>query len=201
MMTIETEPTTNAGELLTFFKALADPNRLRIVGLLAQESRTVEDLAAALDLSNGTTSHHLTRLASAGLVEARPDGHYRYYSLRDDHLNSLAGRLLGKDALPGLAADVDLDAFDRKVLATFLGADGRITAFPVQQKKYLVLLRHVVGALEPGVRYTERALNEILKRFNDDTATLRRTLVEFGFMEREGGGGEYWLSARQPQPR
>ncbi len=201
MMTTETAPTNDVSELLDFFKALADPNRLRIVGLLAQQSRTVEDLAAALELSNGTTSHHLNRLATAGLVEARPQGHYRFYSLRDDHLSALAGRLLGKDALPRLAADVDLDAFDRKVIATFVGADGRITAFPVQQKKLLVLLRHVAGALEPGIRYSERALNEILKRFNDDTATLRRSLVEFGFMERQGGGGEYWLSARQPQPR
>lgn len=181
-------------ELIAFFKALADPNRLRIVGLLAQESRTVEDLAAALNISNGTTSHHLSRLTAAGLVEARPDGHYRYYSLRDDHLNELAGRLLGKDSLPRLAEDVDLDAFDRKVLATFTDADGRITAFPVQQKKYLVLLRHVAAALEPGVRYPERTLNEVLKRFNDDTAQLRRSLVEFGFMQREGGGGEYWLA-------
>lgn len=181
-------------ELLTFFKALADSNRLRIVGLLAQESRTVEDLAAALNLSNGTTSHHLARLAAAGLVEARPVGHYRYYSLRDDHLSSLAGRLLGKDSLPRLADDVDVDAFDRKVLATFTDADGRIVAFPAQQKKYLVLLRYVLSSLERGVRYPERELNEILKRFNDDTAQLRRSLVEFGFMQREGGGGEYWVA-------
>lgn len=194
MDTTVTEPTNDVAELLTFFKALADTNRLRIVGLLAQGSQTVEDLAAALGISNGTTSHHLTRLAAAGLVEARPEGHYRFYSLRDDHLNALAGRLLGKDALPRLAADVDLDAFDRKVLASFTDADGRILAFPAQQKKYLVLLRHVVGALEPGVRYPERALNEILKRFHEDSAQLRRSLVEFGYMEREGGGGEYWLS-------
>ena len=45
---------------------------------------------------------------------------------------------------------------------------------------------------EPGVRYCERELNEILRRFNEDTARLRRALVEHGLMGRDGGGGAYW---------
>jgi hypothetical protein len=62
----------------------------------------------------------------------------------------------------------------------------------IKLKKQLVLLRHVLKAVEPGVRYAERELNEILRRFNDDTARLRRALVDHGLMEREGGGGAYW---------
>jgi hypothetical protein len=50
----------------------------------------------------------------------------------------------------------------------------------------------VVKAFEPGVRYTEKEVNEILMRFNEDTAQLRRDLVDFHFMAREGGGGAYW---------
>lgn len=188
-------PAAGNAELLSFFKALADPNRLRIVGLLAQQSLTGEDVAAALNISTGTASHHLQRLTDAGLIEARPSGHYRHYTLREDHLSALASRLLGSDKLPRLADDVDLDAFDRKVLATFVGEDGRILAFPVQRKKYEVVLRFVLGAIDPGVRYSERALNEVLKGFHEDYAQLRRSLIEFGYMEREGGGGEYWLSA------
>lgn len=179
-------------ELLDFFKALADPSRLRIVGLLARAPQTVEQLAAALGLSTGTTSHHLRRLAGAGLVEAQAEGYYRTYSLRDEALREKAARLLGDQALPRLAEDADLQAWERKVLQTFCDADGRITAFPAQQKKQLVLLRHVLAAFEPGVRYGERELNEILRRFNDDTARLRRALVDHGLMAREGGGGAYW---------
>jgi hypothetical protein len=55
-----------------------------------------------------------------------------------------------------------------------------------------VLLNYVLQAFEPGKRYSERELNEILKRYNADTAFLRRSLVEYKLMGREGGGGEYW---------
>lgn len=185
-------PAAEVDELLGFFRALADPSRLRIVGLLARSPQNVGELAAALGLSAGTTSHHLRRLAEVGLVEARADGYYRTYSLRDEALREKAARLLGEQALPRLAADADLEAWERKVLGTFCDPDGRIASFPAQQKKQLVLLRHVVAAFTPGVRYAERELNEILSRYNEDTARLRRALVDHGLMRREGGGGAYW---------
>lgn len=187
-------PTDRTDALLGFFKALADLNRLRIVGLLSQESHTVEDLAASLDLSEGTVSHHLRRLAAIGLVEARAEGYYRHYTLRPEVLQRLAGDLLRTESLPALADDVDLGAFERKVLRTFLDEDGRIKAFPVQAKKLRVLLEHVVKAVEAGRRYPERELNGVLGRFHDDVASLRRSLVEEGLMQREGGGGSYWLA-------
>jgi hypothetical protein len=53
-------------------------------------------------------------------------------------------------------------------------------------------LRYVVEAFEPEKCYSEKRVNEILKGYFHDTATLRRELVGFGLMKREGGGGEYW---------
>jgi predicted transcriptional regulator len=179
-------------ELLDFFKALADANRLKIVGLLVSRSYTVEQLAAVLGLGVSTTSHHLARLAQAGLVSARTEGHYYNYSLQTDALQAMAQRLLATENLQRLSGDADLDAFDRKVLETFLAADGRIKAFPAQDKKYQVILRHVVKAFEPGMRYSEKQVNEILLRYHDDTASLRRGLIETRLMSRAGGGGEYW---------
>jgi len=187
---METEIQFN--ELLQFFKAMADRNRLKIVGLLSQKSHTVEQLSALLGLSMSTTSHHLSHLAKADLVEARTDGHYYLYSLRPETLQEMSQRLLHQEALPGLAAEVDTQAYDRKVLQTFTDEEGRITAFPSQLKKYQVLLRYVVKAFEPGIRYPEKQVNDILSRFHEDTADLRRGLVEFKLMAREGGGGAYW---------
>jgi hypothetical protein len=54
------------------------------------------------------------------------------------------------------------------------------------------VLRYVVKAFEPGVRYSERQVNDILSRFHADTASLRRELVGAKLMQREGGGGAYW---------
>ena len=186
-------------ELLAFFKALADQNRLKIIGLLAQRPYSVEKLAEALGLGVSTTSHHLSRLSKAGLVSARAEGHYYIYSLNSDTLRVMAQRLLNEEDLPRLSAEINEDAFDRKVLSSFTNSQGQITSFPNQEKKFLVLLRYVRQAFEPGVRYPEKQVNEILGRFNEDTALLRRNLVEYGLMAREGGGGEYWLIDPEPE--
>jgi predicted transcriptional regulator len=179
-------------ELLSFFRALADQSRLKIVGLLAQQPYPVEQLSAMLGLGESTVSHHLSRLSEAGLVSAKADGHYSVYSLEPEAVSLMARRLLRTERLSELAGGVDKSGFERKVLATFTGPDGRFTAFPAQEKKYLVLLRHVVRDFAPGVRYSEKRVNEMLHRYSDDTARLRRSLVEFGLMDREGGGRDYW---------
>jgi len=178
--------------LVQFFKVLGEPHRLKIVGLLARQPSTVEQLAGQLGLSASTTSHHLSRLADAGLVQARSESYYSIYSLKTDVLTSMARALLHETEGKAEASAEAPDAFDRKVLGTFLTPEGRIKAFPVQEKKYLVLLRHVLKAFEPGVRYPEKRVNQILSNFNEDTARLRRSLVEHRFMAREGGGGKYW---------
>jgi predicted transcriptional regulator len=179
--------------LLAFFRALADPSRLKIVGLLAQQPFPVEQLSAMVGLGESTISHHLSKLAEAGLVSARPFGHYSVYSLETETLSEMARRLLKTERLPELAQGIDRDVFDRKVLAAFVGPDGRFIAFPSQEKKYLVLLRHVLRDFQPGVRYPEKKVNEILGRYSDDTARLRRSLVEYGLMDRQGGGRDYWM--------
>ena len=188
--------------LLEFFKALAEPNRLKIVGFLAQRAYTVSELAEALGLSVSTTSNHLSYLAHVGLVSARAQGHYAVYSLDIAALQDMARRLLQIENLPRLSqpAEKDTSAYDRKILATFLDPQGRIIAFPAQEKKFLVLLRHVVQDFEPGERYTEKQVNEMLSRYNDDTASLRRGMIEYHLMQREGGGGAYWRTD-QPAPQ
>ena len=183
---------THVEELLNFFKALSDANRLKIIALLAQQSLSVEQLAEMLGLSSSTVSHHLARLTKVGLVSARAEGYYSIYRLEIGTLTNMAQRMLSAEMLPAVAADVDVDAYDRKVLNTYLLPDGRLRAFPVRQKKEEAILRHVVRAFEPDRRYSENQVNEILSRVNEDTARLRRNLVEFRFMARQGGGGEYW---------
>jgi hypothetical protein len=180
--------------LLPFFKALADANRLRIVGLLAQQERGVEELAAALDLRASTVSHHLARLAEAGLVASRAEGHFHLYSLDVAAIEANAKRLLGRDELRDLAGpSTDAEAWERKVLAAFTDEDGRVVQFPMQRKKFEVILRYVARALERGVDYSERELNAILKRYSDDTATLRRGLVDHRILAREPGGARNWM--------
>lgn len=186
--------TPDSTRFFPLFRALADRTRLGIIGLLAQRPHTVEELAAALHKGASTVSHHLSVLREAGLASARVEGYYNMYSLHPEPLHAMSRELLKRDEPP--LAPREGDAFERKVLSTFLSPDGRIKAFPVQEKKYLVLVRHVLRDFQPGIRYPEKRVNQILARYNEDTARLRRSLVEYRFMAREGGGGKYWRIER-----
>jgi len=179
-------------ELVTFFKALADANRLKILGLLAQHSYSGEELAALLDLKPSTVSHHLSKLAEAGLVSARAEGYYSVYELDRKMLEATTRDLFSGERIAAAAADVDAEAYDHKVIADYTLADGCLKTIPAQRKKLEAILRYVLKAFEPGRRYSEKEVNEILGRFHADVASLRRELVGYGLMEREGGGGEYW---------
>ena len=184
-------------ELLAFFKALSNANRLKIVALLAKEPLSVEEMAEILGLNSSTVSHHLSKLTKVGLVSARPESYYNVYTLELSVLSDMAERLLSADMLPTVAEDMDVDAYDRKVLKTFLDENGRLIDFPAQQKKEEAVLRHIVKVFEPGRRYSEKEVTEILSQFNEDYARLRRDLVSLGFMKREGGGGAYWREESQ----
>jgi len=143
-------------------------------------------------LRPSTVSHHLQYLAHVGLVSARAEGYYNIYRLENGALEKMARQLLAKDTLSSAAAGVDMDAYDHKVIANFTTSDGRIKAFPAQRKKLEAILRYALRVFEPGVRYSEKQVNQMLGQYNDDTATLRRELVGYGWLKREGGGGEYW---------
>ena len=180
-------------ELTAFFKALADANRLKIVGLLAQQEYTVEQLAAMLNLRSSTVSHHLSRLTKAGLVSARAEGYYSVYRLETAALEKMARRLLAHDELPSIAVDVDMDAYDRKVFRNFSNPDGSLKSIPAQQKKLEVILRYIANLFQSNRRYSEKEVNAILEGFHKDTSSLRRALIEFKFLDRVSSGGEYWL--------
>lgn len=183
--------TDSNDELLAFFKALADTNRLKIIGLLAQRSYSGEELAVLLGLKASTISHHLSRLARVGLVSARAEGYYSVYQLEEAALQKTR-LLFSHTDLVSVAAGVDVDGYDRKVIGDFTRPDGSLKEIPARRKKLEAILRYVVCDFEPGKRYPEKRVNEILSRFHDDTASLRRELVGTKLMEREGGGGEYW---------
>jgi hypothetical protein len=88
--------------------------------------------------------------------------------------------------------DENADDADRKTVKNFSLPDGRLREIPSQEKKLLPILKHVVQVFPPGTRYTEKEVNELLKRFNADYASLRRYLVDFKLLQREQNGTVYW---------
>ena len=81
-----------AQTLASIFKALADPNRIRIVNLLANaaEPLCVCEFTSQLGLSQGTVSFHLKKLVAVGLLDRQERGTWAYYSLKREGLGRLA---------------------------------------------------------------------------------------------------------------
>lgn len=177
-------------ELIQFFKALADANRLKILGLLARDEYSVEQLAALLDLRPSTVSHHLARLSEAGLVSAHPESYYNVYRLEPGTLEAMAQRLLAQDTLSAMADGVDMGSYERKVVADYSLPNGQLKTIPAQRKKLEAILSHIAQDFEPKKRYSEKQVNVILAHYHEDTATLRRELVGYGILSRQAG--EYW---------
>lgn len=179
-------------ELVDVFKALADANRLKIIGLLARQPYSVEELAALLELKPPTVSHHLARLAEVGLVAVRPESYYSVYSLDRKALEATSQRLFSGEQMTAAVEGVDMDAYDRRVVEDYTRHDGRLKTIPAQRKKLEAVLRHIVRAFEPERRYSEKQVNEVLAKYHDDTASLRRELVGAGLLQRTSDGREYW---------
>jgi len=175
-------------EFVTFFKAMADANRLQIIGLLAREPMSVEQLASRLEISASTASHHLSKLSQVGLVSARPKSYYNIYQFEAGALHKMVRRL-HEDEILALAPP-DAISEDERILRNFLEPDGRISKIPVGRKKKIVVLNHILQSFERGRRYTEKELNAIIRRFHEDTASIRRDMIGFRMMARERG--IYW---------
>lgn len=69
----------------------------------------------------------------------------------------------------------------------------KLKIFSPKEKKKIVILRKIAAQFEKGKRYSEKEINSILKEIYEDYATIRRYLIEYGFMERKNDCKEYWL--------
>jgi biotin operon repressor len=178
--------------LLAFFKALADANRLKLIGLLAQKEASVEELAAMLDVSASTVSHHLSKLTEIGLVSARAEGYYNIYHLETDMLEEMSRKLLSEETLPDVAKDLDRKAYDRKVLKDYLNEDGTIAQLPTNRRKLGVILDYLAEQFAYDRVYSEKAVNEIIGAYNEDISGLRRDMISVGLLDRKRDGSAYW---------
>ena len=175
----------NLQQRAALFKALGHPTRLLIMNLVRMQPRHTEELAAILDLSPATVSHHLSALAAAGLLTSQKEQYYQMYAPAGDIWEKTMSEIVGLPQ-PGISGAVEQDAYQQKVLKAFF-KHGRLVQIPAQQKKRLVVLEHLLQEFEPQRPYEEREVNAILFEFNDDVATLRREMIDHKLMTRDKG--------------
>jgi len=177
--------------LLSFFKCLANENRLKILGILAGKERSVEELAVLLNLKEPTVSHHLARMKEIDLVRMQTEGNTHLYRLNSKALEQMNKDRFSSENMTGLAENVSEDAWERKVLNAFLDGE-ELKSIPASRKKRDVILTWLINKFEIGVQYTEKEVNQIIARHHPDYATLRREFIINRLMDREGDGGVYW---------
>ena len=171
---------------VTLLKTIADATRLRILGLLTERPRTGGELATELGLSAPTISHHLHRLRDVGIVDSADDAQRRIWSLNRTLLDDVR-------AVPAPEGPDDPD--HQRTLRIFF--DGvRLRSIPAKRKARASILLELLRRFEPGRRYPEREVNDILRSAHDDVATLRRELIDYRYLRREGA--VYWVNEHQP---
>jgi DNA-binding HxlR family transcriptional regulator len=196
---------TNTKQLLTMLKALAEENRLTLLRMIHQKETPAGELAERLGLSEPTISHHLARLREAGLVNLRTAGTQRLYRSNPSGIRKFKQLAADIETAPEKQAEKDTDESwidtlgwpetDSKVLRDYTRG-GLLTRVPNKRKKFLVVLRWMARLFQPDTLYTEKEVNDLLKSVHPtDPVTLRRGLVDMGYLRRERGGGQYWLAS------
>lgn len=79
----------NLEQIAELFKAFADPTRVHILSLLAQQERCVGDIAQGMEITQSAVSHQLRILKQMHLIKFRREGKNILYSLADDHVRTI----------------------------------------------------------------------------------------------------------------
>ncbi|MFT4412372.1 metalloregulator ArsR/SmtB family transcription factor [Fredinandcohnia humi] len=174
-------------KLVEFHKVMGDPTRIRILVLLAKGPLHGQALAGKLGVTPPTITHHITKLREAGLITQKRDKNTIYFGLNAAVLKQQTKAIT--DVIFGHETVLDESKREEKqeVLHNFFTKEGKLKTIPSQRKKRLIVLEHIVNGLDIGKKYEEKELNEYIKKFHEDYATLRREFIMNHYMYRENG--------------
>lgn len=175
-----TETAVAQRKLFELCKLLLDEDRLRLLGLVAQQPLSQAELMARAGMKGGVLARHLYQLQEARLVSIHSENGVDQYLLNVEHIQSLKRQLFASPP------DTEPQTEEEEVLSRFV-KHGRLTHLPTQHAKLLIVLAWLAEQFQLGVAYPERTVNEILDKHGSDYATLRRLLIDYRFLTRSEG--------------
>jgi hypothetical protein len=167
-------------------KALADGSRLMIVNALLDKPQYVEELAERLNLAPSTVSFHLKKMEGARLVRKSRDQYYLIYELNPELFDRTLKELTSFGDIQKFVQDERIARYRSKVLKAFFRGS-QLTRLPTQHKKRLIVLEQFARRFQPGRTYDEPEVDAAIAEQFNDYCTIRRELVEEGYLEREAG--------------
>ncbi|MEH7445047.1 metalloregulator ArsR/SmtB family transcription factor [Bacillus sp. JJ1122] len=176
-------------KIVAFHKAMGDPTRIRIVALLGNGPLHGQAIAGKLGLTPPTITHHIKKLRDINVIYERRDKNTIYFHLNGSVIMQQAKTLskLIEKKEGEVEAMIERNLESKKVIDNFLTKDGKLKNIPAQRKKKLMVFEYIVRGLMPGKKYPEKELNEYIKKFHDDYATIRREFIINHYMYRETG--------------
>lgn len=80
-----------------------------------------------------------------------------------------------------------------QTIKNYMTEEGALKNFPAKEKKKIIILEEIMKSFSKGKVYSEKDINKTLKRIYDDNATIRRYLIEYGFLDRSKDCSKYWV--------
>ena len=176
---------------LELLRLLLDVDRLAVAGALASRSATTDEIAAATGRDRRVVLAALGDLRAAGLVVVDDDRYRIDAAAMREAARQAADVEVPMDPIIGFGMTPD----EQLILGRFF-AGRTLTEIPASRAKRQVVLQRLALEFEVGRHYSEREVNEILFAFNPDWSTLRRHLVDEGFLDRAhiDDDNRYWRS-------
>lgn len=165
-------------------KALADRSRLLILRSLHEKPQYLEELSQRVNLAVSTVSFHLKKLENADLVFKRKEQYYTIFYPQQNTLTITLQELLQFTYQEEKMQQQRIREYKEKVLKSFY-RDGHIQQIPAQKQKRWIVFEPILDEFAYGRSYSEKEVNEIIKRFHEDYCLIRRTFIEERVMSRE----------------
>lgn len=78
-------------------------------------------------------------------------------------------------------------------IKAYMDETNALKSYPAKEKKKIIVLGEIVKNFSTGRTYTEKEINIVLKRIFEDYVTIRRALIEYGFIDRSKDCSKYWV--------
>lgn len=153
-------------EILPFLKLIADKTRLSIVGLLADQPRSGDELAAILDLNPSTVSQHISRMKKLGLIQVRAEQYYNIYEVDFERFNAFVGGLTAVQLATHIlnSPHINQEAYQQQILDKWL-VDNSIQGVPSQIQHRPVLIAWLTDKFEQDKKYGREQVRDVLAAY------------------------------------